>query len=575
MIAINKYIVNKVEVANLLRKGMRYSEVEPKVEEEDIKNVLDMYREHFENKTIEYRIDFLLKTIGISPKGLSPLCKLIYMSRLCLFNRANYIGFQIGNTGQGKSFLFEGVFDNSFNHTGNDSLAGLFGNQASGKEGIFEKRLAVNLDEIILNGKTSKYDNCEDKFRSFFNNGDISRGNEIKRVETSVMLSGNFYRDQEQLYSEPYLFRKDTSIKFLDNLASAFNNRAIKDRSNALFPIWFTKKFQTFKGVSSYEEAWNCNFLEKVMTAQRELFPISNIKINYDLTNGRDYDNVLETLNGLVCLLFPSYDYNDSELEALTVFSIFLKRMVNESMIDLSKYPSYVVFALKIIESQLPFSCSHMVDLYPTFDRTLVKFSNDSEHIYTVPLTMWGEKLSQREFEIKEKVEFHNLIAFSSVEKSNLFILKHKSKETFGKKAVDLSSILKTNISIDNIKDENIKCLISSLAKEVNDLKTETKYLKNLIVNNSKLYKRNIRSLLLEFDEMKEIIKKLYPSERFVSNTEFPQDEEINAHNTFKNSLNTICKYLKKDQTDIKELVLDYDEKSNSLKILHFHDFIQ
>lgn len=589
-------IENKRITMEGLTNNAKCCDIEKEVTKEMLgeKSFNATYADIISKTSLAERVDLLISSLNLIPQNLTPLCKIILLSRLVLFNRHNFVAFQLSQPGLGKSFLFESTFKGAYNHTGATTAAALFGSNSNQKnKGILEQHHTVNVDEVILKGSTSNFVGCDEKFRGFTNNGSINRDGEERFSKTSVMFTGNLYDEQEILFRLPYEF--ENNIGILSNLTPVLNNDAIKDRVHALFPLWAVKK----PSISRHNDCYglNSNFLENVLLEQREHSFIKNsTALSKFESSGRDYNRILTTFNGLLVLLFPNKDYTDMDYQALLSLAIFFKKLITDELYPLHNSPEYCYFMLKISEPYLPFKISDISEIFPSFDRIVVKLHNDRDFIYTIPLTMFGEKISRKEYSLSTNPKYADIIAKMEIVPSDLFILKHHSTSIYQKKGIILSEFFDKKEVWEDIEDDNVKSILKKLIKTIEKLETDVNQIKKTEKLNFKYTNKMLRNTLIEFDEVKEAYNSIVDiintdyvdrhnktvlrenSKRIEPllflESEFPLDNETTSNQCSSILIDEIASFFKCSSSKVEEQLLSYDDNLNSLKLISFHDLL-
>lgn len=582
----NGYVINKRETVEKVIDNVKCCDVEnfdSQIPEN--KTYHSIYKEIFKDITLADKVELLLGSMNYNHKGLSPLCRLIHISRFLTFNRNLFRGFQLGAPGIGKSFIFESIFKIAYNHTGSNSLSTLFGNLNSTKElGLLLKYPVINFDELILEGSQSNFGGADEKLRAFFNNGSINRDSEEKYSNASIMLTGNLYSSQEELYSFPYNFI-NSSMDILENLTPVLNNSPMKDRIHALFPLWMVKKPEICSEEDTY--GFNSNFLQSVFLEQREINPLKILDANYINNDGRNRKNILKTLNGLLVLLFPNEDWSEADLKALTHFSVFLKKLIQNELHNLEDSPEYCLFLLKLIETSLPFKISDISEFFPTFDRAFIKLKSDKNSLYCIPLTSFGEKMSKREFKMANNAFFHNVVAKAEVIPSDLFVLKYECSHIYNNKFIDISTLYEQKNFLEDIQDTNLRSILGSLIKVVDKLETKVEQMQIDLKKNSSEVKKHIRSTLIEIDDVKEFSFKIVESLNSLkssplidindvtfSSINFPSDKEVVSVHNFGNWISELSSHFNCTSSKIENQLLAYDSNNSTLKLINFYELL-
>ena len=183
--------------------------------------------------TTEEWKQFLLRSIGIEPAGLSERAVNAFLLRMVPFVERNYNLVELGPRGTGKSHLFQQV--SPYAHLisgGKATVAKMFVNNATGQRGLVCQYDVVCFDEV--SGISFDQKDGVNIMKGYMESGEFSRGKESIRADGGIVMVGNFDVDVEHQQRIGHLFgpmppemRDDT---------------AFMDRIHAYLPGWDVPK---------------------------------------------------------------------------------------------------------------------------------------------------------------------------------------------------------------------------------------------------------------------------------------------------------------------------------------------
>lgn len=267
--------------------------------------------------------DFLLRSIGMEPAGLSERQKNALLLRMVPFVERNYNLVELGPRGTGKSHLFQQV--SPYAHLisgGKATVARMFVNNATGQRGLVCQYDVVCFDEI--SGISFDQKDGVNIMKGYMESGEFSRGKESIRADGSIVLVGNFDVDVEHQQRIGHLFGPLP--------AEMRNDTAFMDRIHAYLPGWDVPKISSdlltdhFGMVSDFlSECWSRLRLES------RLPQIQN-RVTYGAAlSGRDTNAVNKTVSGLLKLLYPAEcDIPEEDVEWAVRLAMEARRRVKE-----------------------------------------------------------------------------------------------------------------------------------------------------------------------------------------------------------------------------------------------------
>jgi ATP-dependent Lon protease len=289
------------------------------------RDVLDQLAAARTNFTTEEWKDFLLRSIGMEPAGLSERQKNALFLRMVPFVERNYNLVELGPRGTGKSHLFQQV--SPYAHLisgGKATVARMFVHMGTGRRGLVCQYDVVCFDEV--SGVSFDQKDGVNIMKGYMESGEFSRGKESIRADGSIVLVGNFEVDVEHQQRISHLFgplppemRDDT---------------AFMDRIHAFLPGWDVPKISKelltghFGLVSDFlSECWSH------LRNQSRLSVLQNRVFYGGALSGRDTNAVNKTVSGLLKLVYPGNDGGEipeEDLEWAVRIALEARRRVKE-----------------------------------------------------------------------------------------------------------------------------------------------------------------------------------------------------------------------------------------------------
>ncbi|MBA3007533.1 MAG: BREX system Lon protease-like protein BrxL [Proteobacteria bacterium] len=288
------------------------------------RDVLDTLADARAGFTTDEWKNFLLRSIGIEPTGLSERQKNALMLRMVPFVERNYNMVELGPRGTGKSHLFQQV--SPYSHLisgGKATVARMFVNNSTGQRGLVCQYDVVCFDEV--SGVSFDQKDGVNIMKGYMESGEFSRGKESIRADGSIVLVGNFEVDVEQQQRVGHLFgplppemRDDT---------------AFMDRIHSFLPGWDVPKIS--KELLTSHFGLVSDFLSECWSQLRNQSRVSLLQNRVffgGALSGRDTNAVNKTISGLLKLLYPGNgnDIPDEDLEWAVRIAMEARRRVKE-----------------------------------------------------------------------------------------------------------------------------------------------------------------------------------------------------------------------------------------------------
>lgn len=287
------------------------------------RDVLDILAEARKSFTTGEWKEFLLRSIGIEPNGLSRRQRDALMLRMVPFVERNYNLVELGPRGTGKSHLFQQV--SPYAHLisgGKATVARMFVNNATGQRGLVCQYDVVCFDEV--SGVSFDQKDGVNIMKGYMESGEFSRGKESIRADGSIVLVGNFDVDVEHQQRIGHLFGPmPPEMK---------DDTAFMDRIHAFLPGWDVPKISKelltnhFGLVSDFlSECWS------QLRNQSRVSVLQNRVFFGGALSGRDTNAVNKTVSGLLKLIYPGEgETADEDIEWAVHIAMEARRRVKE-----------------------------------------------------------------------------------------------------------------------------------------------------------------------------------------------------------------------------------------------------
>jgi ATP-dependent Lon protease len=287
----------------------------------DVLSSLTAARKDF---TTEEWKDFLLRSIGIEPEGLTERQKNAFMLRMVPFVERNYNIVELGPRGTGKSHLFQQV--SPYAHLvsgGKATVAKMFVNNATGQRGLVCQYDGVCFDEV--SGISFNNKDGINILKGYMESGEFSRGKESIRADGCIVMLGNFDVDVEHQQRIGHLFAPmPPEMK---------DDTAFMDRIHAYLPGWDVPKIN--KDLLTDHFGLVSDFLSECWTQLRNQSRVSVLqnKVYFGgALSGRDTNAVNKTVSGLLKLIYPGSDeeIDEEDIEWAVRIALESRRRVKE-----------------------------------------------------------------------------------------------------------------------------------------------------------------------------------------------------------------------------------------------------
>lgn len=289
------------------------------------RDVLDTLAKARQAFSTENWKNFLLRSVGIEPIGLTDRQINALMLRMVPFVERNYNLVELGPRGTGKSHLFQQV--SPYAHLvsgGKATVAKMFvENTAKGRRGLVCQYDVVCFDEV--SGISFDQKDGVNIMKGYMESGEFSRGKESIRADGSIVMVGNFDVDVEHQQRVGHLFGPMPP--------EMRNDTAFMDRIHAFLPGWDVPKIN--KDLVTNHFGLVSDFLSECWSQLRNQSRVSELQNRVffgGALSGRDTNAVNKTVSGLLKLLYPNGEaaVPDEDLEWAVRIAMEARRRVKE-----------------------------------------------------------------------------------------------------------------------------------------------------------------------------------------------------------------------------------------------------
>ena len=301
-----------------------------------------LWREARREFSLEEWRSLLLVSIGYNPNALNLEEKRLILCRLLPLIQKHAHMIELAPKGTGKSFIYENISPRvRLVSGGNISPAVLFVNNANGLPGLLARYATVVLDEV----QTLKFERPEEivgGLKGYLANGQLTRGGLHQLAsDCGLVMLANILLDENQNPINDPLVR---------DLPSFLQETAFLDRIRGILPGWKIRKLSAASFASTL--GLKTDFFGNALLAMRDELEedqrvARDVSLRGQRVFTRNQESVRTLTSGLLKLLFPHGDYEESEfrVECLDV-AVQLRQLVWDQLYQLD--PEYRQFDYQI-----------------------------------------------------------------------------------------------------------------------------------------------------------------------------------------------------------------------------------
>lgn len=276
-------------------------------------------------------IDIIINSCGLNPEKLNRRQKLLYISRCIPLVETNVNQIELAPRETGKTYLYRNI--SYYAHVlsgGKTTPAQLFINLNTGKIGEVGTRDTVVFDEIANTDFTDPK-SLVSIMQGYMQDAKFSRGKKELLAFASLVFVGNI-DVQGEMPHEKYYHLFEPLPEFLQVIAFI-------DRLHGYLPGWEIPKLRP----DSYSKDYGfiTDYFCEIMHELRKLDFLGPLRNRYELidlantkqgVSGRDQRAFNKLLSGLIKLIYPNSNIEDSELEELLSISCEFRQRVRDQL---------------------------------------------------------------------------------------------------------------------------------------------------------------------------------------------------------------------------------------------------
>ncbi len=269
-------------------------------------------------------VDLLLQSIGLNPDQFTFRGKLIQLARLIPYVENNYNLIELGPKGTGKSHIYSEMSPHGMLISGGEvSQAKLFVNNSNGQIGLVGYWDNVAFDEFA--GVAKRVDkNLVDTMKNYMANKSFSRGSSPYGASASFSFVGN------TMHSVSYMMKHSD---LFEALPAAYHDSAFLDRIHSYLPGWEVQKLRNDMFTNDY--GFIVDYLAEVLKELRKedrTNDYAKFFILSDTITTRDKTSIDKSFAGLVKIIYPHGQLNETEAKELIDFAIENRKRVKQQL---------------------------------------------------------------------------------------------------------------------------------------------------------------------------------------------------------------------------------------------------
>lgn len=287
---------------------------------------VNLYREARREFTLNEWVDVLINTIGLNHERYSFRQKLVFLTRLIPLIEGNVNLMEFGPRATGKTYMYRhaSYYTRIFSG-GNVSPAVLFYNLRTKVPGEIATRDAVIFDEISKIRFTNPSE-MMGKLKDYMESGHYERGDKKGVSTCSLIFMGNI---EVELREEGYVPIEE----FTYVLPKEMRDSAFVDRIHGIIPGWELPKIKQTRYYLSQGYGIASDYFAELTHEMRRETLISRITRLVEFSENftiRDERAVKRIASGLLKLLYPHGEWDNSELEAIMNLALEYRQRVRE-----------------------------------------------------------------------------------------------------------------------------------------------------------------------------------------------------------------------------------------------------
>jgi ATP-dependent Lon protease len=302
------------------------TDVEPfQVHNVDLKDFIENRRKF----SLSEWMDLIITTMGLNPNVYSQRQKFLLLVRLTPFVEENVNLMELGPRATGKTYLYKYLSHYTRMYAGGTiSPARLFFDARLRLVGDIATHDLIAFDEVSRI-KFTNPDEMAGKLKDFMVDGFFERGI-LKRAHSgcSLVFLGNIEREGGMLTKE---------IRYA--LPDIMQDSAFLDRIHGLIPGWELPKIMKSEEHLAQGIGLAADYFAEIMhKLRKESFEdVINSHVEFgDNFTIRDENAVRKLASGLVKLLFPNKEFDNTELKQVLDFAVEMRQLIVNELSEMS-----------------------------------------------------------------------------------------------------------------------------------------------------------------------------------------------------------------------------------------------
>ena len=274
-------------------------------------------------------ISVLITTIGLNPNVYSPRQRLLLLSRLVPLVEGNVNMMEFGPRQTGKTYLYRNVS----NYTriisgGTITPAALFYNLRTRVPGELALKDVVVFDEVSK-VRFPNPDEMMGKLKDYMESGQYERGDKTVSSDSSLVLMGNVEVQRDKSAEESYVPVEDLTYV----LPEPMRDSAFIDRVHGLIPGWELPKISQSKVHLAKGYGIASDYFSEVLHTMRKFSLASKVGEHVEFSSEfkiRDEKAVKRIMSGIIKLLFPDEQFDNSELKLVADLALEYRQRIRD-----------------------------------------------------------------------------------------------------------------------------------------------------------------------------------------------------------------------------------------------------
>ncbi|NAZ31159.1 MAG: BREX system Lon protease-like protein BrxL [Acidilobus sp.] len=285
--------------------------------------------------TLDEWTSVLITTIGLDPNVYSPRQRLLLLSRLVPLVEGNVNMMEFGPRQTGKTYLYRNVS----NYTriisgGTITPAVLFYNLRTRVAGELAVKDVVVFDEVSK-VRFPNPDEMMGKLKDYMESGQYERGDKRVSSDSSLVFMGNVEVERDKSAEESYVPVEDLTYV----LPEPMRDPAFIDRVHGVIPGWELPKIRISKVHLAKGYGIASDYFSEALHSMRKVSLASEVGKHVELSSEfkiRDEKAFKRIMSGLIKLLFPHEQFDNSELRQVVELALEYRQRVRDWLHKLS-----------------------------------------------------------------------------------------------------------------------------------------------------------------------------------------------------------------------------------------------